>query len=187
MENKKRLVLVVDDVEANRKLLGNLLVNNNYDVGSASDGNRALEFIKNKHPDLILLDIIMPGMDGYEVCEKLKSNLETKYIPIIFLTAKANMEDIVKGFELGGVDYVSKPFNEKELLARVKTHIELNTLRSLLPICMSCKNIRDEDGYWQSIERYFNDHSNVNFSHCLCKDCAFKLYGDQEWYDPEEV
>ncbi len=186
MKNKK-LVLVVDDNSENRKLLGNLLQANNYDVGSASDGERALEFIKNKHPDLILLDIIMPDMDGYEVCKKLKSNLETQYIPIIFLTAKTGTEDLVKGFEVGGVDYVSKPFNEIELLARVKTHIELKTLRSLINICSSCKSIRNEDGEWKSFETYIIENSKSSLSHCLCKECAIELYDGEDWFDPSAL
>jgi DNA-binding response OmpR family regulator len=83
------------------------------------------------HIDLVLLDVMMPEMDGYAVCERLKVNLGTKHIPVIFLTAKTKVEDIVQGFEVGGVDYVTKPFNKVELLARVKTHIELKTLRGI--------------------------------------------------------
>lgn len=182
MENRKKLVLIVDDNSENRKVLGSLLVEHGYDVGIAVDGPKALEFLKNEQPDLILLDVMMPGMDGFEVCEKLKSNLKTKSIPVIFLTAKTNTEDIVKGFKVGGVDYVPKPFNSEELMARVDTHMEMKVLRGLLPICSSCRSIRNDEGYWQSIEEYIEDHSSALFSHGLCEKCEDELYGEQEWY-----
>ncbi len=114
MKINKKLILIVDDNPENRKVIGTLLINNGYDVGAASDGQKGLDFIKSEQPDLILLDIMMPGIDGFEVCEKLKSNMETKDIPVIFLTAKTSTADIVKGFRVGGIDYISKPFNSEE-------------------------------------------------------------------------
>lgn len=185
MKNKKKLILIVDDDSENRKVLGNILMNNNYDVGIASDGYKALEFLKSELPDLILLDIVMPGLNGFEVCEKLKSSKATKHIPVVFLTARTNTEDIVKGFEVGGVDYVSKPFNSVELLARVNTHIEMRLLRGFLPICSSCKRIRDDDGYWQLIEGYIEEHFEAIFSHSLCPRCMEKLYGDQKFFSEQ--
>jgi DNA-binding response OmpR family regulator len=182
MEKGKKLILIVDDNPENRKVLGSLLTKNGYEVGSASDGFKALKFIENILPDLILLDVMMPGLDGFEVCKKLKNNFPTKHIPIIFLTAKSNTEDIVKGFKVGGVDYVSKPFNSEELLARVNTHIEMKILRGFLPICSKCKKIRDDEGYWHSVEEYISEHSEIEFSHGLCKTCADELYGNEPWY-----
>jgi len=122
-------------------------------------------------------------MDGFEVCEKLKSNLTTKYIPVIFLTAKSNVEDIIKGFNVGGVDYVSKPFNKEELMARIKTHIEIKVLRGLLPICSSCKKIRDDEGYWHAIDLYMENHLDVIFTHGFCDECLEKFYGKEKWYN----
>ena len=180
---KKSLILIVDDNADNRKLLGGLLSKEGYEIGVAKDGYHALEFVQKVEPDLILLDVMMPKMDGYEVCRRLKSETITKHIPIIFLTARTATKDIVKGFEMGGVDYVSKPFSNAELLARVNTHIELNTLKGLLPICSSCKNIRDDDGYWHAIEEYFQTNSNVYFSHGLCEKCAEELYGNEPWFN----
>jgi DNA-binding response OmpR family regulator len=182
MGDSKKLVLVVDDNNENRKVIGNILINNGFEVGIAKDGLKALDFIKKEEPALILLDIMMPGMDGYEVCRILKSEIKTKHIPIIFLTAKTNTEDIVKGFEAGGVDYIQKPFNSRELLARVKTHIEIKVLRGLLPICSSCKNIRNDEGYWSSIENYIENHTESLFSHGICPHCMEKIYGDKDWY-----
>ncbi len=182
MQSEKKLILVVDDNNENRQVLGSLLIRSGYEVGAASDGHKALEFIKNQPPELILLDILMPGIDGFEVCMKLKAGLMTKHIPVIFLSAKTNTEDTVRGFKVGGVDYVTKPFNGEELLARVNTHIEMKMLRGLLPICSSCKSIRDGEGYWHSIEKYLDSHSGALLSHGLCDGCAEKLYGDEDWY-----
>jgi len=118
-------ILIVDDVPKNIQLAGSILQKKEYNIFFANNGNTALTIANNNNFDLILLDIMMPGMDGFEVCETLKENNKTKDIPIIFLTAKADSESIIKGFDFGAVDYVTKPFNEKELLARVKTHLEL--------------------------------------------------------------
>ncbi len=122
------LVLIVDDVPKNIQLLGNILNNEGYDIIIAENGKEALERISDVLPDIILLDIMMPEMDGYETCKILKENDRTRDIPVIFLTAKTEMEDIVKGFNAGSVDYVTKPFNSTELMARVKTHIKLKKL-----------------------------------------------------------
>jgi len=123
---KKARVLIVDDVAENITIVKNIL-KPYYDVIVSTTGEKALDLVsKQEHlPDLILLDILMPKMDGFEVCQKLKSNEVTKDIPIIFLTVLDHAEDIVKGFECGGVDYVTKPFEVNVLLARVNTHIEL--------------------------------------------------------------
>jgi len=125
-------LLVVDDVVENIQVAMNVLKEENYNLSFALNGEEALELIKGSSFDLILLDIMMPGMDGYEVCQKLKSDDYTKDIPVIFLTAKIDIESISKGFELGAVDYISKPFNPEELIARVATHLELYKSRLLL-------------------------------------------------------
>ncbi len=181
VRSKKKLVLIVEDNLTNVVLLEELLSKNGYEVGTASDANQAFEFINNKLPDLILLDVMMPGMNGFEVCEELKSNVETKHIPVIFLTAKTTTEDIVQGFKVGGVDYVTKPYKKEELIARVNTHIEICMLRSLLPICSSCKKIRNDEGYWQSIEEYFEEHNIAEFTTTLCEECAKKNYLEHEY------
>lgn len=121
---EKPLILLVDDNSKNLQVLGNLL-KGIYKTAVAVNGEDALEFVKKRLPDVILLDVMMPGMDGFEVCRRLKSSPETRDIPVIFLTARTESEDVVKGFEVGGVDYVLKPFRREELLARVKTHVTL--------------------------------------------------------------
>ncbi|MFH2092547.1 MAG: hybrid sensor histidine kinase/response regulator [Pseudomonadota bacterium] len=122
-------ILVVDDNGKNLQFMGSLLSKNGYDVAFALNGSDALNSIPTTDPDLILLDIMMPDMDGYEVCEKIKLDKDFKDIPIIFLTAKNQPDDVVDGFGKGAIDYISKPFHTKELLARIKTHIELKKAR----------------------------------------------------------
>jgi CheY-like chemotaxis protein len=175
-------ILIVDDEAQNIKLLGSLLRENDYDVEFAMDGEKALSWLTSKPFDLILLDIMMPGMNGYEVCRAIKTNLILKHIPVIFLTAKTETDDIVRGFEVGGSDYITKPFKSPELLARVKMHVEMKILRGLIPICASCKNVRDDKGTWKRIEAYIQAHSLAQFSHGLCPACSDRLYGNEVWY-----
>jgi two-component system sensor histidine kinase/response regulator len=123
LENKN-LILIVDDQPKNLQLAATVL-NPYYKLLIAGNGTLAIKIAKDKKPDLILLDIMMLDMSGYDVCIELKKTDETRDIPIIFLTAKTEEQDIVKGFEIGGVDYITKPFKAKEMLARIKTHIDL--------------------------------------------------------------
>lgn len=125
-------ILVVDDTLANLRLLTQMLSNHGYRVRPVTDGAQALITARSVPPDLILLDIRMPGMDGYEVCERLKSDPLTQSIPIIFLSALGETEDKVKAFSMGGVDYVTKPFQVEEVIARVQTHLALRALQKQL-------------------------------------------------------
>lgn len=316
-----RSILIVDDTPANLRLLAQMLADQGFRVRAATSGARALASIRAEPPDLILLDIRMPQMDGYEVCRRLKRDEQTRQIPIIFISALGETEDKVKAFTMGGVDYITKPLHIEEVLARVQTHLTLRvnqeryematlagrvgvwdwdiqgdqfylgpgvkallgysedempsdleswaghahpddraafletirahlagqageyvrelrmvhrdgrvrwfliqgqtmrntqgrpirllgtatdvterrqaeeaqkelieqlrralsqvkTLSGLLPICASCKKIRDDQGYWQQVEEYVRAHADVEFSHGICPDCAEKLYGD---------
>ncbi len=120
----KHTVLIVDDVVDNINVAANILMSNGINIGIAQNGKEAIVFAQNNLPELILLDIMMPGMSGFEVCEQLKKDDKTKHIPIIFLTAKTEKESVVKGFQIGGSDYVTKPFYEEELIARVNTQLQ---------------------------------------------------------------
>lgn len=121
-------LLLVDDTPANIDVLVNVL-RDDYNLKVANRGTKALKILEaGAHVDLILLDVVMPELDGFEVCRILRSTEATKNIPIIFITARTDVEDIVRGFELGAVDYVAKPFNAAELKARVRTHLELHRL-----------------------------------------------------------
>lgn len=124
-------ILVVDDQPQNIRLIGTFL-RKYYNLLIAENGPKAIDTAISKQPDLILLDIMMPDMSGFEVCEVLKKNEITKEIPIIFLTAKTETDDILKAFEIGGVDYVTKPFNAMELMARIRAHIELKNSKEII-------------------------------------------------------
>lgn len=132
MAKKQQSVLIVDDIIENIQVLGTMLSKYGYHTGFATNGMDAIKYACASKYDLILLDIMMPEMDGFEVLQMLRSRSETKNIPIIFLTAKADEEDIVKGLSLGAQDYVTKPFNSQELRSRIDTHIELHEARRQL-------------------------------------------------------
>ena len=121
----KNNILIVDDTPENLSILRKLLTEKGYQVRPALNGEVALKAIQNQKPDLILLDIIMPGMDGYEVCRILKSNEASAHIPVIFISALTETEGVLKAFDAGGVDYITKPFRSEEVLARVQTHLAL--------------------------------------------------------------
>ena len=118
-------ILIIDDNKKNLQVIGNVLREDKYKIAVATNGKDGIRLVEKIRPDLILLDIMMPEMDGFTACGIIKKKHENKEIPIIFLTAKTETEDIVKGFENGGVDYITKPFKKDELLVRIKTHIEL--------------------------------------------------------------
>jgi len=124
MSNSKQRILVVDDTPTNIDVIANML-SDDFFIQAATSGRTALKIIERKQPDLILLDIMMPEMSGYELCEILKKNDKTKYIPIVFITATISTEDQIKGFELGAADFISKPVNPIILYARIKTHLAL--------------------------------------------------------------
>ena len=122
--NQKAVILAVDDTPENLDVVKGILADD-YTVKAAINGQMALKIIEKAPPDLILLDIMMPGMSGYEVCERLKADPDTRDIPVIFLTAMEQTTDEAKGFELGAADYITKPVNPPILEARVKTHLAL--------------------------------------------------------------
>ncbi len=178
------LILIVDDNPKNVQLLGQTLRQEEYRVAMAMNGHEALTYLKTEElPQLILLDIMMPEMSGYELCEQLKSHQKLRDIPVIFLTAKSETEDLLKGFAVGGVDYVTKPFHSAELLARVNTHVELKRsreeiirLQGMLPVCSSCHSIRNDEGFWQTVEEYLEQNSSIPLTHSICPTCIKKLY-----------
>jgi signal transduction histidine kinase len=129
---QKGTLLIVDDISANLSILSDFLGESGFKVLVAQDGHRALKKAEHVHPDLILLDVMMPGMDGFETCRQLKSQPNTKDIPIIFMTALADTVDKVKGFALGASDYITKPIQQEEVLARVRAHLQICTLQQKL-------------------------------------------------------
>jgi adenylate cyclase len=121
-------ILIIDDAPANIQTISTILKERGYNLNIATNGRQGLDALERIRPDLILLDIMMPEMDGFETCRRIKASTAWREIPIIFLTAKTDTADIVRAFELGAVDYVAKPFNAHELLARVNTHLTLDHL-----------------------------------------------------------
>lgn len=124
-DDKKPLILIVDDNQQNLQMLGSILKDHGYRPAVAQNGIKALEFVQKKQPDMILLDIMMPDMDGIEVCQHLKKQECTQKIPVIFITALFETSEKLKAFKVGGVDYITKPFVAEEVLARINVHIEL--------------------------------------------------------------
>lgn len=127
-------ILAIDDEQLNLELIRFILERHGFKYSGTNHHEKVFVILEERLPDLILLDIAMPGVDGYELCLKIKSYDRYRDIPVIFLTGKVQVKDKVKGFEVGGVDYVTKPFNEQELLARIKTHIELVTARKQIEL-----------------------------------------------------
>lgn len=123
------LIMIVDDNVQNQQYLAEICSRNGYDFVMAKDGKQVFTLMELDKPDLILLDIMMPGMDGYEVCRKLKDDEDLKDIPVVFITAKSDTDEVVEGYKAGGVDFVTKPFNSTILEARVHTHLELKLSR----------------------------------------------------------
>lgn len=133
------IVLIVDDVPQNLQVLGSMLEHAGFETAFASSGAEALRLAESMILHLILLDVMMPEMDGFEVCRRLKSMASTRDVPVIFLTARTETEAVIKGLTTGGVDYITKPFNERELLARVRTHIGLQRARQALAVANATK------------------------------------------------
>lgn len=143
-------ILIIDDIPDNLQLLSKMLSKTGYAISYAVSGKQALEVLKTLDVDLVLLDISMPEMDGYEVCKRIKSNPKTSNIPVIFVTALKETGSLVKGFEVGGEDYITKPFNIKELTARIQMHLKLKNQTK--KIIEQNKAINDSITYAKAIQ-----------------------------------
>lgn len=193
------VMMAVDDNPVNLQLLVEAL-GGKYEIVCCTESHEVINLVEKCRPELILLDIQMPGMSGYEVCQKLKEKEDLKDIPVIFLTAMSQLEDEIKGLEYGAVDYITKPFDMRVVKIRVNTHLELRlksrmlqertkqleealddirALEEIIPICMYCKKIRDDEGYWNQLESYISKKTGSNFSHGICPDCLRQHFGDE--------
>lgn len=161
MKPENLTILAVDDTPANIRLLTHYMEKQGYNVITAEDGFEGFKAAIQYHPDLILLDVMMPGTDGYEVCELLKTEEATKDIPVMFLTAKSDVEDKIKGFELGAVDYIVKPFNLVEISTRVRNQLELKCLEKQNQryhhTLMDLQRLASLGNVGDGVMRYFND------------------------------
>ena len=237
--HEREHILVAEDSFTQAVKLQSLLERNGYHVTLAQDGAGALSVLQHTRPIMVISDIVMPEMDGYELCRRIKNDKSTADIPVVLVTQLSEPDDILKGLECGADNIITKPYDESFLLSRiqyivinqrlrknVRTEVGLEvffanrkhfitsdriqildlllstyesalqkareleqtnkklqealetikTLQGILPICASCKKIRDESGEWQSLERYIGERSNATFSHGLCPECAKKLY-----------
>jgi CheY-like chemotaxis protein len=189
-------VLVVEDASIIAKDIQDMLRRLGYAVPAVvSSGEKAIQKAAETHPDLVLMDIMLKGdMDGVEAAQQIRDRF---HIPVVYLTAYAD-EDILQRAKIAEpFGYILKPFEERELHAAIEMALyrhkaeeererliheledalaEIKTLRGILPICSSCKKIRDDEGYWNQLEAYIQEHSEAVFSHGLCPECGKKLY-----------
>jgi phosphoserine phosphatase RsbU/P len=188
-------VLIADDDKVTLNVLNDTLTRAGYEVITASDGDQAWKKLQQSQALLAILDWLMPGMEGPEICLRAQKDPKLKNRYFILLTGKTNTEDLVKGLQAGASDYLSKPFNEPELLARVEVGVrfielqrklaervaqleaalgQVQRLEGLLPICSYCKRIRNEQDYWERVDNYIEQHANVRFTQNICPECYEK-------------
>lgn len=190
-------VLIAEDDEVSRVVLGQTLERWGYDVEDVEDGRSALEALEaDPAPRLVLLDWMMPELDGVKLCRKLRTDEAFQLHYVILVTARVTPEDLSEGLDAGADDYVTKPFDPTELHARVRVGTRVLGLRlqlarrvreleearerekrleGLLPICSYCKHVRNDANYWQQVEVFLEEHTDVQFTHSICPDCYEKV------------
>jgi len=190
-------ILIAEDEKTSRKILQRILTKDGYDVTAVEDGLKTLASIQKEAPDMLITDWMMPGLDGLELCRRVRCLDFSGYVYIILLTALAEKERIIQGLNAGADDYVTKPFDRTELLARVRAGerviqleksllqknkelsealAQVKQLKGIVPICMHCKKIRNDENYWQQVEEYLAEHTEADFSHSICPECLEKHY-----------
>jgi len=197
------VILIVDDNPQNLQVLANLLKEEKYEIEFAINGEATLDWLKNRQFDIVLLDINMPGMNGFEVCRRIRSDKETQDIPIIFLSAESERESILKGFEVGAQDFVIKPFDSRELLARVKTQLDLKSkteklekvnewlgkkIDTWIRVSLNKPSNIEKGDLVAKLEEFYNSQNFVLKDICLEVNTSImeieKLIGKR--YDPED-
>lgn len=232
-------ILIVEDSPTQAAKLRLILENEGYNVLIAGNGEEALDILEDRIPTIVISDIVMPGIDGYELCRRIKGDKRMHHLPVILLTQLSDPKDIIRGLESGADHFLTKPYSEDELISHIqyifvnrelrknpvadlgieiffagqkhfltsdriqildllfstyevvlqknqaleKKNQELQrsletikALRGLIPICSHCKKIRKDDGYWQRLEEYIQEHSDAEFTHGLCPDCEVNIY-----------
>ncbi|GAB1483555.1 hypothetical protein MASR2M78_23710 [Treponema sp.] len=191
----------MDDIHDNVRLLHHCLKDEAYSFAVARNAAELFALVETRTPTLILLDVMLPDLDGFSILEKLREMPCLHDVPVIFVTALSERDDKLRGFLSGGVDYISKPFDSLEVRARVQTHIKLRqaleeqwrlneelrkalsrvrSLEGIIPICARCKSVRDDEGYWTQVEQYLSAHTGALFSHGLCPECATVLFPEED-------
>jgi DNA-binding response OmpR family regulator len=191
-------ILIADDDSASRIVLATFLERLGYEVVAVEDGLAAWRLLQLANaPRLAILDLMMPGLDGLELVRRVREVPSMLPPYLIMLSTRSDKVDIVAGLDAGANDYVAKPFDHGELRARVEVgrrmvemrselaakmeqlrqaFDQIKTLKGIVPICASCKNIRDDRGFWNRVENYVRDHTEAEFSHAVCPDCMKRLY-----------
>ena len=186
-------VLVADDEATSRHLIQATLGGWGFEVLVAVDGCEALRVLQGSGgPEIAMLDWVMPGIDGLEVCRRMRATMPNAATYIILVTARGGLENVVRGLEAGADDYITKPFDPRELRARLHVGVRIvqlqkalmerfqeledalkrvKQLQGLLPICSYCKKIRNDRNYWEQVDAYITSHSEAQFSHGVCPDC----------------
>jgi sigma-B regulation protein RsbU (phosphoserine phosphatase) len=195
-------ILIAEDDRVSRCILEATLVKWGYEVSVTFDGRQAWDALQREDaPSLAILDIMMPGMDGLEICRRVRQSTSATPPYLILLTAMSDKEDVVRGIQAGANDYLSKPFDRDELRVRVGVGVRMLTLQKalaerveeleealsqvkrlqgMLPICSYCKKVRDDQNYWQKVEDYISDHADVQFSHGICPGCYERVIREFE-------
>ncbi|HET9438944.1 MAG TPA: response regulator [Longimicrobiales bacterium] len=192
---KASTILLADDDKLTLNVLNDTLTRAGYNVITATDGEVAWKKLQEADAQVAILDWIMPGMEGIEICRRANGDPQMANRYFILLTGKSSTEDLVAGLQAGASDYLRKPFDEPELLARVEVGVrfvelqrklaervqeleraltQVRRLEGLLPICSYCKRIRNEQDYWERVDAYISQHANVRFSHNICPECYTK-------------
>jgi sigma-B regulation protein RsbU (phosphoserine phosphatase) len=192
---KPATVLLADDDKLTLNMLNDTLTRAGYDVITAADGEQAWNKLQQSNAQVVILDWLMPGMEGVEIVRRASDDPRFANRYFILLTGKSSTEDLVAGLKAGARDYLRKPFEEAELLARVEVGVrvielqqkladrvaeleraltQVKRLEGLLPICSYCKRIRNEQDYWERVDAYISQHANVRFSHNICPECYEK-------------
>ncbi len=190
-------ILIAEDDLVSRKMLERILTGDGHTVTAVEDGVKALAAMGKETPDMLITDWMMPDVDGLELSWRVRALDLPSYVYIILLTALTDKERVIEGLDAGADDYVTKPYDRTELLARVKAGrrviqlekslrqknqelsealAQVKQLKGLLPICMYCKKIRNDENYWQQIEEYVGEHSDADFSHSICPECLEEHY-----------
>jgi PleD family two-component response regulator len=187
MDKNPTSILIVDDTPANLRLLSQMLSGKGYRVRAVTNGTRAIDAVQAKPPDLILLDIMMPDMDGYEVSRQIKAAPQTRDIPIIFISALDDTENKIKAFTAGGVDYVTKPFRSEEVLARVQTHLGLRTLQKQLQDANAQlgNQVRELERLNAKLQDALNQVKTLSGLLPICSNCK-KVRDDQGYWHQVE-
>jgi sigma-B regulation protein RsbU (phosphoserine phosphatase) len=199
-------ILVADDDRVSRAILIRALEGWGFEALAADDGGSALAMLREQKPSMAILDWMMPGLDGPQVCQHIREDAALTGMYVLLLSARGGRHDLVTGLDAGADDYVTKPFDPEELHARIKVGMrvlglqvrlaeqvtELQTalanvrqLQTLLPICSYCKAVRSDNDYWERIDTYIAQHSDTQFSHGICPNCMDRAMRDMEVSEAE--